>query len=109
MSFPQEMLEEFDLVGTIVKKLGPIPWTLRTFWKGTRQTSRQRHDRCIFNKRSNVALAAWNHRYVSLLPIVHDRTCMKQHWSSAMERKGFCKRLLKTGCDLHIVGISNGE
>ena len=27
MSLPRDMLEEFDLVGTIVKKLGQIPWT----------------------------------------------------------------------------------
>ena len=48
----------------------------------------------ICNRKSNFALTAWNHRYVSLLPIVHDSTCLKQRYSSAMEN--ILQRLLKT-------------
>ena len=50
-----------------------------TPWKATPQTSRQRHDSGAFN-RSNSAPTAWNHRYVSLLSITHDRTWLKQRY-----------------------------
>ena len=33
--FHREILEEFDLVGAIAKKFGPVPWYIHTFWKGT--------------------------------------------------------------------------
>ena len=61
------------------------------------ETSRQRHDSGIFNRKSNVALTAWNHR--SPLPIGHGRSCVKQRYSSAMEKN--LQRLLKTDCDLY--------
>ena len=91
--FSREILEEFDLAAAIVKKLGQVPLKPHFLEGDTPYHSG------IFNRRSNFAVTSWNNRYdyVSLLPIAHGSTCLKQRYSRAMET--ILQTLLSTDCD----------
>ena len=75
--FPREILEEFDLVGAIVKKLGPVPWNPHVLEGDTSDHPSMARYWYIFNRSSKFSLTAWDHRYFSPLPIIHGRTCVK--------------------------------
>ena len=90
--FLREILEEFDIVGAIAKKFGPIPWNPHVL-EGDTSDQPSTADSGIFNRNSYFAVTACNHRYVSLLHIVHGSTCLKQKYICAMENS--LRRLLK--------------
>ncbi len=90
--FPERYLKSSTLLVLSRRNSDQFPGIL-TFWKGTPQTSRQRHDSGIFSRKSNFAVSAWNLRYVYLLTIVRGSRCLKQQYSSTMEN--ILQRLLK--------------